>query len=265
MLKAVNPVASSLVPLCVASARKQKRAFHRIMSGIQATGSYKLLTLTSSPQSPHDIQRSWRRLTQRLQRRGILKDGYIRITEFTHEGRPHFHIIFRGNYVDQVLLSKMWASIHQAPVVDIRRVRSKRGLSWYLGKYLTKDNQGRLSWSFTWLYQGFVKAWYDLKRIGREANVPFSRVLTYWGRCCKLKRKPWEVIRWQQAQSYERELVNFAERRSAERRRGSLSKQSTPTISSIIQLAFPEGLSGVCVRQGRLAGFRSAILLAGTG
>ena len=216
---------SSLDTVCVTSARKRKRAFHRIMSGLHRDGRYRFLTLTSSPESPLDIQRSWRKFTMRLQRRGLLKDGYIRVTEYTHQGRPHYHIIFRGSYIEQRWLSHIWAIVHEAPIVYISDVRSKRGISGYLAKYMAKDNQGRLSWSMAWLYKGFVKAWYDLKRIGRELNLPRGQVLQYWQTCCRLGKIPLEVQLWRQRESYLKLPVKSAERHSAVPIELSLSRQ----------------------------------------
>ena len=246
MLKAERPVSPSLDTICVTSARKRKRAFHRIMSGLHAKGSYKFLTLTSGPESPLDIQRSWRRLIMRLQRRGMLKNGYIRVTEYTHQGRAHYHVVFRGDYISQAYISALWFEIHKAPVVYISQVRSKKGISGYLGKYMAKDNKGRLSWSFPWVYQGFARAWVILKRISREREVPFSQVLHYWGTCCRIRRKPREVIEWQLRESYEKELASCAGKQLDVGRLAKLSALSTPIMSKPTQRLFPEGLRKVC-------------------
>lgn len=221
---------SSLDTICVTSARKRKRAFHRILSGLHVNAPYKFLTLTSSPASPVDIQRSWRKLIMRLQRRGLMRAGYIRITEYTHAGRPHYHVIFRGDYIQQAYISALWAEIHQAPVVYISRVRSKRGISGYLAKYMVKDMQGRLSWSFAWLYRGFVQAWCDLKRISRLYNINRSRVLHYWQDCCRLRIIPMEVRAWRLQQSYEKVPVNSVERHTGVLPPVNLSRQFTLTI-----------------------------------
>ncbi|MBA7550793.1 hypothetical protein ES705_43316 [subsurface metagenome] len=218
---------TSLATLCVISARKRKRAYHRIMSGLQANGAYKFLTLTSSPDSPEDMQRSWRKLIMRLQRRGLLKDGYIRVTEYTHAGRPHYHIIFRGDYIEQRWISSLWALIHQAPIVYITRVHSKRGISGYLGKYLAKDMQGRLSWSYPWVYKGFVRAWVVLKRIGREYNIDRRQVLHYWQTCCKVRQRPREVTEWLLNESYAKLPVKSAVRHTAVPLPVNVSRQYT--------------------------------------
>lgn len=225
-----QPVPSSLDTICVTSARKRKRAYHRIMSGLCAKGAHKFLTLTSSPDSPQDIQRSWRRLVMRLQRRGMLKDGYIRVMENTHEGRPHYHVLFRGDYIEQRHLSHLWSEIHQAPVVFISRVRSKRGISNYLGKYLAKDNEGRLSWSFAWVYRGFVKDWQILKKIGRIRGAPMRQVLHYWQSCCKVRKRPREVVEWLLDESYTKQRAKSAERHSDVRPAVNVSRQFMLTM-----------------------------------
>lgn len=218
---------TSLDTLCTTSARKRKRAFHRIMSGLQSKGPYKFLTLTSSPESPDDIQRSWRKLIMRLHRRGLLKDGYIRVTEYTHAGRPHYHVIYRGGYIEQAMISALWGQLHGAPIVYISRVKSKKGISGYLGKYMAKEGQGRLSWSYPWVYQGFVTAWIILKRIGRETGVDRKQVLHYWQTCCKVRKRPREVIECQLQESYEKQRARSAERRSAVLPQVNVSRQYT--------------------------------------
>lgn len=220
------PADVSVHTVCVTSARKSKRAYHRIMSGLHVPSGYLFLTLTSSTVSPLNIQRSWRCLVMRLQRRGIMKDGYIRVTEYTHSGLAHYHIIFRGRYVDQAYLGRLWESIHLAPIVYITRVRSRGRLSAYLAKYVSKDNQGRLSWSFAWLYRGFAGVWKDLKHLAVKNNVSRRWLLRYWADCCKLRQIPVEVLAWRKQQSYEKQLAKSAERHSAVRRVPNLSKQS---------------------------------------
>lgn len=70
---------------------------------------------------------------------------------------------FRGSYIEQAYLSALWQHIHQSPVVDIRRVkagkRNKRGVANYLAKYMSKELVKRYSWSWGWVYKGFVATW----------------------------------------------------------------------------------------------------------
>lgn len=145
--------------------RRYKRCFHRVMSGIERGGQLRFLTLTSSPESPTDIQRSWRKLAARMQRRRMLA-GYIKVTELTRSGLLHLHVLFRGSYVEQAWLSRVWLEIHRAPVVDIRKAFGTTGAAGYLAKYMSKAGE-RYSWSWSWVYKGFAGIWQRAKQIVR--------------------------------------------------------------------------------------------------
>ena len=77
------------------SDRRHSRCFQRVISGLEKGGQLRLITLTSSPDAPQDIQRSFRKLIMRLKRRGVLKD-YIKVIENTENGAQHIHMCFRG-------------------------------------------------------------------------------------------------------------------------------------------------------------------------
>lgn len=179
------PLSGSLTP----QERRRKRCFHRVISGLEKGGSLRLITLTSSPEAPEDIQRSFRKLIMRLRRRGLL-DDYIKAIETTDSWLEHIHMVFRGSYIEQKLLSYLWSEIHNSPVVDIRKVKSgyknKRGVANYLAKYMSKEMFRRYSWSWGWVYKGFVKTWVLACRVYRQINdsvgdsFPFLRLLRLW-------------------------------------------------------------------------------------
>lgn len=144
---------------------KSRRCYQRVISGVKKGGCLRFLTLTSSVEAPADIQRSFHTLKARIDRRKI-KFAYIRVTEYTKAGRKHLHIIFRGDYMQQAMLSAWWNEIHQSPIVDIRRVKpygSPKRLAGYMAKYMSKDNAGRLSWSWEWVWRGFCRDWTTYK------------------------------------------------------------------------------------------------------
>lgn len=111
----------------------------------------------------------------RLRRRGVLVD-YIRVIELTKSGFEHVHMIYRGSYIPQPVLSNLWQEIHQAPIVDIRSVRPSgrhlRGAAAELAKYMAKEGCRRYSWSWGWVYKGFVRTW-------KLAKSLFSKFLHY--------------------------------------------------------------------------------------
>lgn len=149
--------------------RRYKRCFHRVMSGVEKGGELRFMTLTSSPSSPVDIQRSWRKLCARMMRRKMIT-GYIKVTEKTKSGLLHLHVLFRGTYVAQAWLSETWKAIHGAEVVDIRRAYGKKGAAGYLAKYMSKAGE-RYSWSWGWVYRGFAGVWQRAKAVVRILKI----------------------------------------------------------------------------------------------
>lgn len=123
----------------------------------------------------------------RLKRRGLVA-GYIQVTEYTNSGLLHKHVVLRGKYIDQHVLSLMWNQIHGAKVVDIRRIRSKdphRNIAGEMAKYLAKENTLRYSWSWGWVWRGFARDWAKLKgRINELTELGFMSgfldLLKYW-------------------------------------------------------------------------------------
>jgi len=147
------------------SDQKRRRCYHRVISGIERGGALRFITLTSSRLSPagsEGLQRSWRKLYMRLKRRGLLID-YIRVPEVGKGGMLHLHVIFRGSYIHQRLLSRYWEEIHTSPIVDIRAVRKDR-LASYMAKYMSKEGCGHYSWSWGWVWKGFCRDWTVYKR-----------------------------------------------------------------------------------------------------
>lgn len=175
--------------------KKRRRCFQRVISGIQRGGRLRFITLTSSDVAPADIQKSWKILYKRLRRRNLIK-GYIKVIEFTKAGRPHLHILFRGSYIEQALLSAWWQDIHKSYRVDIREMktygRGKKGkrithemVANYMSKYMSKEGAGRYSWSWGWVWPGFCRHWEIYKRYWWrhfyvKGKTTFNNCLTGW-------------------------------------------------------------------------------------
>lgn len=177
----------------VRKARKRyKRMYHRVMSGLERGENVRLLTLTSSPESGN-FQNDFRKLIKRLNRRGLIT-SYIRVPELCKSGLRHDHIIIRGSYIEQQYLSYLWKSLHHAEVVDIRKVSKKPGLASYLANYISKNPASRYSYSWGWVWKGFVHSWKGLKGFSKEMGWPFIRLLTTWRWCVRMNIKPEEVI-----------------------------------------------------------------------
>lgn len=162
--------------------QRQRRCFSRIVSGLRRGGSVKVMVLTSSPASPADIHHSFRVLKERLRRRGDFE--YLAVCEIGKGGMKHLHIVFRGQFVPQKLLSLWWARIHSAPVVWISAVRGKRGIAGELCKYLVKDMFCRFWSSWYWIYRGWRIVWCMLMKLlhYEKYKVSFKQVLVGWER-----------------------------------------------------------------------------------
>lgn len=177
------------------SARKRyRRMFHRVKSGLERGGELRLITLTTRcVDDNQNFQRDFRKLRMRLLRRGLLVD-YIRCPELTRSGLRHEHVIFRGSFIEQQFLSKLWEDIHGAPVVYIQRVRRRHRIASYLANYLAKSPAGRYSYSWGWVWKGFVKTWEALKKYVWENGYDFKEGLYFWVRCVRMGVKGKEAL-----------------------------------------------------------------------
>lgn len=183
--------------------RRLKRCYHRVISGLEKDSRCRFVTLTSSPESKNFVQQDLRRLIMRLRRKGVLTD-YIRVVELTKSGFQHVHMIYRGRYIPQPALSNLWDEIHQAPIVDIRSIKASkshiRGAAGELAKYMAKEGSRRYSWSWGWVYKGFVRTWTMAKSIFSRIThyhpvlYPFFRFLDLWHIHLKSRAPPAHFI-----------------------------------------------------------------------
>jgi len=94
--------------------------------------------------------------------------GYIKVPELSKNGKQHLHVLFRGSYIEQALISHLWQKLHHAKIVDIRSVSSnvdKRKLASDMASYMAKDNAYRYSWNWDWVWRGFCRDWAKLKKL----------------------------------------------------------------------------------------------------
>ncbi|MBA7555207.1 hypothetical protein ES705_47863 [subsurface metagenome] len=168
--------------------RRVRRFYQRYFTGVGVGGRLRILTLTSSDEAVGrgiDIHRSFRSLVKRLRRRwGVFQ--YMGVVEIKGD-RRHLHLVFRGEYMEQLQLSAMWASIHLSPVVDIRAVYKARGGARYLAKYLAKEAVNRYWASYDWVFRGWV-GW--SKRVKRAlGHYPSKAILRSLARQDKTERQ----------------------------------------------------------------------------
>lgn len=130
------------------------------------TQARRLLTLTARPSDYpsakaqlDSMRANWRSLWKQIRRRqGPSARGYVVIVELHRNHRPHLHILLDCGYLPQRWVSARWNELSGSPIVDIRAVKSERGVARYLAKYLAKDHhaiRGRRKWSQS---SGFLPA-----------------------------------------------------------------------------------------------------------
>lgn len=123
--------------------RRQKELVALARSGEPNT----FITLTSNPatgSSPADRARAlvsaWRAVVRAAKARyGYSKIPYLCVFETTKRGEPHLHVLCRVKWIGQDWLSKTMARLTEAPIVDVRRVKSKRQMANYVAKYVGKE------------------------------------------------------------------------------------------------------------------------------
>jgi len=125
--------------------RPRRRA--QLMAKAAAGRPVRFLTLTVNPavgQSPADrlrqLANAWRIIVKRLRRRTPDDEvEFLAVVEETKNGEPHLHILLRSPFIPQALLSAWMGELIQAPVVDIRAVRSASEVVRYIAKYVAKQ------------------------------------------------------------------------------------------------------------------------------
>ena len=185
---------------------KQRRCFHRLKSGEKRSKAEKkqlrFLTLTSKKDvKQRRINDDFQILKKRIKRLtivGLVRDGYIKTNQIikyfphkglrdnlefeyckveTSEGGGVLHIIFKGDFIPQRWISDNWKEIRNGSWnVDIRLCRDTHAC-YAINQYLSGQNAfERYSWSWGWVYKGFVKNWYLFK----DHYMTFQIALNKW-------------------------------------------------------------------------------------
>lgn len=106
----------------------------------------RFLTLTVNPATGTDAEsrlklltHAWKVLVKRLRRAyGNDAINYLAVVEQTKRGEPHLHILLRSPYIPQAVISEAMRELIDAPIVDIRLIRSQQEVVRYVAKYITK-------------------------------------------------------------------------------------------------------------------------------
>jgi len=114
-------------------------------------GPNRLLTLTIDPalyQSPRHAFEATAAYVPELIRYLRTRFGaveYLRVTELTKRGFPHYHLLIRSGFLPHAVVRNKWNEYTQATIVDLKAVGNQFGAYTYLTKYLTKMHH--LEWT----------------------------------------------------------------------------------------------------------------------
>ncbi len=104
----------------------------------------RLVTLTVDPKlytCPREaFDRTRRQVPEwvKLMRNQFGPVEYLRVTELTKAGWPHYHMLVRSAYIPHVVAKTAWCELTGAIIVDIRQVKKQFNTYFYLLKYLSK-------------------------------------------------------------------------------------------------------------------------------
>ena len=104
----------------------------------------RLVTLTvdpslySDPREAFDLTRRQVPEWVKLMRHRFGEVEYLRVTELTKAGWPHYHMLIRSKYIPHPVAKAAWQDLTGASIIDIRQVKEKFNTYFYLLKYLSK-------------------------------------------------------------------------------------------------------------------------------
>ena len=106
----------------------------------------RFLTLTVNPNwfsSPEEraarLAKGWRLIVAAYRHKWPNRSiEYLAVFEATANGEPHLHLVIRGDFIAQEWLSGQMRERMGAPIVDIRQVKSQKGVAKYVSKYISK-------------------------------------------------------------------------------------------------------------------------------
>jgi hypothetical protein len=123
----------------------------RLCRQIESAKPNRFVTLTTchaGDRTPRQVWDSVRRQISelaKLLRRRYGAFEYVRVLEEHKSGYPHFHLVCRSPYIPQAELSRHWAHLAGAFIVDIRKVDPRRKVARYIAKYLGKQVENAIT------------------------------------------------------------------------------------------------------------------------
>jgi hypothetical protein len=112
---------------------------------IHAAAPNRLLTLTVDTDIDPNPEVAWLNTRDkpselfRALRARKLSIEYLKVTEVTKKGYPHYHCLLRSDYLPQPVIKALWTRLTRSSIVDIRIVTNQFNAFSYLVKYPAKS------------------------------------------------------------------------------------------------------------------------------
>lgn len=123
----------------------------RLSIKTQAAKPNRLLTLTvdpalwPDPRAAFDGTRRQVPECMRHLRKRYTSVEYLRVTELTARGWPHYHLMVRSPYIPHEVVKRIWRELTGAIIVDVRQIKGSFNTYSYLVKYLSKMH--KIGWT----------------------------------------------------------------------------------------------------------------------
>lgn len=133
---------------CPVCARQKVR---QLAAQTKLANPNRLLTLTVDPSLYDGPRQAFDRTTAcvpeliRYLRTRFGEVEYLRVTEVTAKGFPHYHLLLRSGFLPHAVVKACWEKYTSAKIVDLRQVKNYFNAYTYLVKYLTKLH--KLDWT----------------------------------------------------------------------------------------------------------------------
>jgi hypothetical protein len=118
--------------------------FYKVDWLLSAGGPERFITLSRAGDSTERIRLNLQHLIQSLRRKGYVFE-YAAVIELHRNGQAHIHLLQRGDFIPQRVLSKLWRKATSkgysgagSYIVDIRSISSSQNVKGYVLKYLKK-------------------------------------------------------------------------------------------------------------------------------
>lgn len=150
-----------------------ERKIHDLARRTEKAKPNRLLTLTvdtklwDSPRAAFDGTR--RKVSELSRRVRTWRDEfeYLRVTELTRGGWPHYHLLVRSPYLPHPKIRDIWKDLTGAAIVDLRQVKGNLDSFYYLVKYLSKMHE--IGW--TERHVSYTKRFFPEKAKNVESNL----------------------------------------------------------------------------------------------